>query len=680
MTEALTELGLAVGARLLAPLACWSALAALAEGLFHAAPRVPADVRLPVRRALLLSLPLALALPFVAGALVPSLESEVVRGALAPFALPEIAVGAPVQGDASAPAVSGWTLAGGFVALSLAAALLSGLRLAAALVVLDRRHRALVPADEETVALATALAADAGVSRRLTLATGPADGSPYTMGVRRPVVVLPAGLDADARRLALAHELAHVRRHDFAWTVAERAALAVGAAHPLAHVVAAGAAVDRECLADAEVLRAAPARRRAYADLLLRLADRPAPTLAVGAASPSPLKHRLLAMHRPLSSRALRRARAAGRALALSLVAVTVLVGAADVPASTPASTPAEAFRIANATVTLDGVGTTFRGSVSTGEFAAFGIHVPGVGRVLVGTEPFPGANPAGQVEGDRLMTAAPGHSLVIVSDAPILSSGGRRSLYSRFDLDGTARLAPGFEVSMGISMSSAGLERRFDASLPAVPAASPARADTTMPELIGGLAALQQAVVYPRIQRAAGIEGRSILQFVVGEDGAPRDLEVARSSGDEALDAAALAAVERMRFRPGTVEGRPVPVRFAVPITFRLGDAPVGDRSSAAIVQPELVGGLAALQEATVYPEVQYRAGVEGTAFVQFVVNEAGAVRDIKVARSSGDEGLDAAAVAAVQSVTFRPGTTAGRPTPVQFVVPVRFELPDAD
>ena len=569
MTEALADLGLAVGSRLLAPLACWSVLAALAEGLFHAAPRVPADVRLPVRRALLLSLPLALALPFAADALVPSLESEAVRGALAPFALPEIAVGAPT--DPTAPTVSGGVVAGVLVALAGGAALLSGVRLAVALARLRRCRRALGPADEETVALATALAADAGLARCPVLALGPPDASPYTVGARRPVVVLPRGLDADARRLALAHELAHVRRHDFAWTVAERAARAVGAAHPLAHVLAAGAAVDRECLADAEVLRAAPALRRAYADLLLRLADRPAPALAVGAAASSPLKHRLIAMHHPLSPRALRRARAAGRALALSLVAVPLLVGAAGAPAET--------FRIADATVTLDGVETTFRGSVTTDAFGAFGLDVPGAGRVLVSPEPFAGASRVGQVDGDRLVASASGHSLTIVSEAPILASGARMDLYSRFELDGSAHLAPGFELAMGVSRTAAGLERLFDtpASPPPPPAARPspprvgAAPDTTLPELIGGMQALGEAVVYPQLQKMAGIEGRAVVGFVVGPDGAVRDVDVRTSSGDAALDAAAVAAVQAVRFRPGMVDGQPVAVELVVPISFAL-------------------------------------------------------------------------------------------------------------
>ena len=89
-------------------------------------------------------------------------------------------------------------------------------------------------------------------------------------------------------------------------------------------------------------------------------------------------------------------------------------------------------------------------------------------------------------------------------------------------------------------------------------------------PELVGGLEALQGAVEYPESARRAGVEGQVVVQFVVDEGGAVTDPVVVRSP-DDRLSAAALAAVRGARFRPGRQRGRPVKVRFAVPITFRL-------------------------------------------------------------------------------------------------------------
>ena len=89
-------------------------------------------------------------------------------------------------------------------------------------------------------------------------------------------------------------------------------------------------------------------------------------------------------------------------------------------------------------------------------------------------------------------------------------------------------------------------------------------------PELVGGLAALQTAVVYPPDARAEGIEGQVVVQFLVQKDGAITDASVLRSP-DERLSAAALDAVRQMTFTPGEQRGRTVVVRFAVPVTFRL-------------------------------------------------------------------------------------------------------------
>lgn len=87
-------------------------------------------------------------------------------------------------------------------------------------------------------------------------------------------------------------------------------------------------------------------------------------------------------------------------------------------------------------------------------------------------------------------------------------------------------------------------------------------------PELIGGLAELQSLVVYPYEARQQGIEGSVVVQMVVNERGEPTDLVVVRTPSP-LLSEAALDAVRQIRFVPGMHRGRPVKVRFAVPVTF---------------------------------------------------------------------------------------------------------------
>ena len=106
-------------------------------------------------------------------------------------------------------------------------------------------------------------------------------------------------------------------------------------------------------------------------------------------------------------------------------------------------------------------------------------------------------------------------------------------------------------------------------------------------PELIGGLGALQSAVVYPEFARRAGVEGTVVVQFVVDERGNVVDPVVVRSPND-LLSEAALTAVRKARFTPGQQRGRPVKVRFAVPVTFRLtARAPDPRPARPALAQP---------------------------------------------------------------------------------------------
>jgi protein TonB len=75
----------------------------------------------------------------------------------------------------------------------------------------------------------------------------------------------------------------------------------------------------------------------------------------------------------------------------------------------------------------------------------------------------------------------------------------------------------------------------------------------------------------YPLSARRRRQEGEVLLSVRVDATGRAESVEVLESSGFAALDAAALAAVERWEFEPGTLDGAPVPTRVEVPIRFEL-------------------------------------------------------------------------------------------------------------
>jgi TonB family protein len=74
----------------------------------------------------------------------------------------------------------------------------------------------------------------------------------------------------------------------------------------------------------------------------------------------------------------------------------------------------------------------------------------------------------------------------------------------------------------------------------------------------------------YSEEARKAKYQGTCILWLIVGPDGHPRDLKVARTLG-MGLDQKAIEAVRRWRFEPAKMNGKPVAVQINVEVNFRL-------------------------------------------------------------------------------------------------------------
>ncbi|WP_158615382.1 M56 family metallopeptidase [Acidipila sp. EB88] len=115
----------------------------------------------------------------------------------------------------------------------------------------------------------------AGTRRAPALATSHAIAGPVSIGLRRPMVLLPVGFPHRVRpedlRTALAHECAHIARRDFALNLLyELLALPVHY-HPFARRARSRVTETREMLCD-QLAAAATAGEQQYARSLLRLA------------------------------------------------------------------------------------------------------------------------------------------------------------------------------------------------------------------------------------------------------------------------------------------------------------------------------------------------------------------------------------------------------------------------
>ena len=74
----------------------------------------------------------------------------------------------------------------------------------------------------------------------------------------------------------------------------------------------------------------------------------------------------------------------------------------------------------------------------------------------------------------------------------------------------------------------------------------------------------------YSEEARKAKYQGTCVLWLVVGPDGRPRDIKVARTLG-LGLDEKAIEAVKQWKFEPAMKDGKPVAVQINVEVSFRL-------------------------------------------------------------------------------------------------------------
>ena len=201
---------------------------------------------------------------------------------------------------------------------------------------LERRAR---PLHSDSFRRLESFGVDRASLRRVRFLEGPEGAAPMTWGVLRPRVLLPSGWDqwpATVAGAVVAHELAHVRRHDLTWQLPWEVARIVFWFNPLILLSARQAhlAAEQACDDDA-IQRGVPAT--SYADALVSLVRllRPdgsrVPALVGGGAGE--LAKRVAAVIDPAQLRRSSRA----TSLAAAMLVAVASVGTATVSVATRA-------------------------------------------------------------------------------------------------------------------------------------------------------------------------------------------------------------------------------------------------------------------------------------------------------------------------------------------------------
>jgi TonB family protein len=165
-----------------------------------------------------------------------------------------------------------------------------------------------------------------------------------------------------------------------------------------------------------------------------------------------------------------------------------------------------------------------------------------------------------------------------------------------------------------------------------------------------------------------------AVVVFLVSSGGVPSRASIKSSSGSEALDAAALNCVMKLKFQPATRVGEGVPVDSWQAMAWRWVSRP----SQASTPQPQNANAPVATPEAAVAgrPENSPFKEVE----VRVCSDAAGKlVQDPSIIHSSGDTGLDQAAVKIAKSGSgyYRPATSSvGQPVSGCAQLAIKFEI----
>ncbi|HJU83791.1 MAG TPA: M56 family metallopeptidase [Holophagaceae bacterium] len=310
-------------------LLAWAALSLLAR-------RSP-EARYAVGAAFLLAMPLAVLATFFILLLGGRAESvaTAAAGAAAPVALP-LSLRARLVLEPLLPwCVAGWTLGVGLLSLRLA----GGLWWLQRLRTLEVSH---VPAEWHLVL--SRLCRELKLHRTVRLLRSAAVEVPMVIGWLRPVVLLPVsaftGLAPLQIEAVLAHELAHIRRHDFAMNLAQSLLEALLFYHPAVWWLSARLRAERELCCD-DVAVGLCGDALAYARALATLEGlRTEPQALALAANGGPLMSRIKRLLQPNLMPTPRL-----RGISLALLAVTVL-GATTVALKDQVDRKAEVQRL----------------------------------------------------------------------------------------------------------------------------------------------------------------------------------------------------------------------------------------------------------------------------------------------------------------------------------------------
>lgn len=362
---------------------------------------------------------------------------------------------------------------------------------------------------------------------------------PCTCGWFHKVVVLPVALknDPEKFKMALCHELTHIRNRDYFINSFLEVTKALFCFHPLVHQLTKQTDEFREIYCDINVLTDPEISQKKYAELLFELAPKKLykNTAAVNmAVNPSTLKKRIQMMKKTKVLPSAKRSILATLTLALTLVGFMACSDVTD-NGLTVGEVKEVQKKAANSTVTLDGDIRPL--------FVLNGEVLSPSNRILERIKP-------------KYIEA-----ITVLKGQKAIEAYGDKGKNGVIEIKVTAKEKALKDLQSPNSKKTASLSVGDNVFV----------AVQDMPQLKTSRAELQSKVAYPESCSEAGIEGTVIVQFVVQPSGDMNNFEVIRGIGGGCDQAAVEAIKQYAEFTPGEQGGKKVPVRMSFPIVFKM-------------------------------------------------------------------------------------------------------------
>jgi TonB family protein len=453
-------------------------------------------------------------------------------------------------------------------------------------------------------------------------------GQPLTFGVRVPLILLPVSireLPEHIRRAVVAHELWHVRRRDWMFTISEEALRAAFWFHPAVWMLLSRIQICREETVD-ELAVLTTGSRRAYLDALLAFVDARPLFATTAFARRRHLVHRMLMVSKEsaMSSQRL----VASCAAVLLAVGAAALTGAAAFPLSAqqnpprdppppPPPAPTSSHQMVfvsqgeaelRAAIEKDPKNANLYGALArhylqTGDFEravatleSLALVDPSSAQhhqtlaVLYWEKAFRDTTLsreqkttyllAGIAATDRALELNPDYPEAMTYKNILLRTLATYTTDSaeqgRMMQEADLLRARAMELMKQRGTAAGVALRQADAMPPPPPPPPPpfGMVDGMAPLRVGGSIPVPAKIkdadaVYPPIARAAGVTGAVIIEAVIDTDGRVRDARVLRSI--PLLDEAALNAVKEWQYTPTILQGVARPVIMTLTVNFSL-------------------------------------------------------------------------------------------------------------